>query len=111
MAEVCAKSREGCGRSPVAADLPGRDLRLSFGDNALKSLITPTEGILFFFYYYFIFFNGLQSTVLSDSVAMRLGRVCAHKQRSVFVVLRAPLVTHVHLDPAGCGSRRAARAP
>lgn len=79
------KSSEGCGRSPVTTDVPGRDLCLCFGDNALESLIIPTKGIFTFFSCIFFFFlSELQSPAVSDSRAVRLGRVCAHKQRGVF---------------------------
>lgn len=48
----------------------------------------------------------MQSTVISDSLAISLRRVCAHKQRSVSSALagEVPLVTHVHLYPAGSRS-------
>lgn len=48
----------------------------------------------------------MQSTVISDSLAISLWRVCAHKQRSVSSALagEVPLVTHVHLYPAGSRS-------
>lgn len=45
-----AKSSEGCGRPPGAADLPGRDPHPSFGDSALQSLIAPAKGIFILFY-------------------------------------------------------------
>lgn len=65
--------------------------RLSVGDNALRSFITPAKRVFFSF----------QEMRSGGCVTHgnQAGEVCAHKQRGVFQAL-VPLLTHRHLDPA-----------